>query len=109
MVGERIRKLREDKKMSMSELAEKAGVAKSYLSSIERNVQSNPTIQFIEKVSKVIGVSVNDLISIDGSTNPAEIDNEWLKILHDAIELGVTKKQFREFLDFHKWRNSNES
>ena len=109
MVGERIRKLREDKKMSVSELAEKAGVAKSYLSSIERNVQSNPTIQFIEKVSKVIGVTVNDLISIDGSTNPAEIDNEWLELFHDAIELGVTKEQFREFLDYHKWRNSHES
>jgi XRE family transcriptional regulator of biofilm formation len=29
MIGERVKKLREEKKMSMTELADKAGVAKS--------------------------------------------------------------------------------
>src|SRR5699024_11234163 len=37
LIGERIKKLRQEKNMSISELAEKANVAKSYLSSIERN------------------------------------------------------------------------
>lgn len=49
MIGERVKKLREEKKMSMTELADKAGVAKSYLSSLERNLQTNPSIQFLEK------------------------------------------------------------
>ncbi len=49
MIGERVKKLREDKKMSMTELADKAGVAKSYLSSLERNLQTNPSIQFLKK------------------------------------------------------------
>ncbi|RDW15786.1 hypothetical protein CWR48_18825 [Oceanobacillus arenosus] len=64
--------------MSISELAEKAGVAKSYLSSIERNLQSNPSIQFIEKISNVLGVSIDDLINTK-ENDSSELDSEWLR------------------------------
>ncbi|MBD2798676.1 helix-turn-helix transcriptional regulator, partial [Xenorhabdus sp. 18] len=47
MIGERIKRLRLQKGISLTELAEKAGVAKSYISSIERNLQKNPSIQFL--------------------------------------------------------------
>ena len=49
MIGERIKRLRLQKGISLTELAEKAGVAKSYISSIERNLQKNPSIQFLER------------------------------------------------------------
>ncbi|GAE95079.1 regulator [Gracilibacillus boraciitolerans JCM 21714] len=45
MIGQKIQNLRKRKRMSLSEVAEQAGVAKSYLSSIERGLQSNPSIQ----------------------------------------------------------------
>lgn len=108
MIGEKIKKLRQDKKMSISELAEKANVAKSYLSSIERNLQTNPSIQFIEKISAVLDVSVNDIINEDKSRNSETLDNEWLKIVQEAMESGVTKEQFKEFLEFNKWRNKQD-
>ena len=53
--------------MSLSELAERAGIAKSYLSSIERNIQSNPSIQFLEKISSVLDIPVNSLLQGDNS------------------------------------------
>ena len=62
MIGDRVKKLRLEKKMSLSELAEKAGVAKSYLSSLERNLQTNPSIQFLEKIATVLSVPVDHLI-----------------------------------------------
>jgi XRE family transcriptional regulator of biofilm formation len=62
MIGERVKKLREEKKMSMTELADKAGVAKSYLSSLERNLQTNPSIQFLEKISAVLNIPVDALL-----------------------------------------------
>ena len=108
MIGEKIKKMRQNKKMSLSELAEKAGVAKSYLSSIERNLQTNPSIQFIEKISKVLNVSVNDLIQDDNSEKISELDNDWLKIVQEAMNSGVTKEQFREYLEFNKWRNKQD-
>jgi len=108
LIGEKIKQLREEKRMSISELATKAGVAKSYLSSIERNIQKNPSIHFIEKISSVLNVSVNEVIHNEKTIDPEELDSEWLKIVQEAMTSGVTKEQFREYLAFNKWRNERE-
>ncbi|GEN88743.1 helix-turn-helix domain-containing protein [Oceanobacillus sp. FSL W8-0428] len=108
MIGEKIKQLRKEKRMSLSELAEKAGVAKSYLSSIERNLQSNPSIQFIEKISQVLDVSVNDLINDNNTVVETELDSEWMKIVKEAMESGVSKEQFKEYLEFNKWRREQD-
>lgn len=107
MIGEKIRELRKQKKMSISELAERAGVAKSYLSSIERNLQSNPSIQFMEKISDVLGVTVNELINDNTNNEPEHLDQDWLDIVREAMDSGVSKEQFRDFLEFNKWRKNN--
>ncbi|ASN04709.1 helix-turn-helix domain-containing protein [Virgibacillus necropolis] len=110
MIGEKIKQLRQDKNMSISELAEKAGVAKSYLSSIERNLQSNPSIQFIEKIGVVLGVTVNDIIREDQATSTdTQLDGEWLKIVQEAMDSGVSKEQFKEYLEFNKWRKKQDN
>lgn len=110
MIGEKIKQLRQDKNMSISELAEKAGVAKSYLSSIERNLQSNPSIQFIEKIGVVLGVTVNDILREDSITSSEDhLDDEWLKIVQEAMNSGVSKEQFKEYLEFNKWRKKQEN
>ncbi|MBI0579245.1 MULTISPECIES: helix-turn-helix domain-containing protein [Bacillaceae] len=102
MIGERVKKLRLEKKMSLSELAEQAGVAKSYLSSLERNLQTNPSIQFLEKISAVLNVPVDYLIH--ERIDQEELDSEWMKIVKEAMNSGVSKQQFRDFLEFNKWR-----
>ncbi|KKI92982.1 transcriptional regulator [Bacillus sp. SA1-12] len=109
MIGPRIKKYRTQKNLSLSELAERAGVAKSYLSSIERNLQSNPSVQFLEKVSSVLGVSVNTLLDEQSETDPQELDYEWKKLVQDAMQSGVSKEQFREFLEFTKWKLQNDN
>ncbi len=102
MIGDRVKNLRLEKKMSLSELAEQAGVAKSYLSSLERNLQRNPSIQFLEKIASVLNVPVDYLIHehIDSDT----LDSDWMKLVKEAMNSGISKEQFREFLEFNKWR-----
>ena len=102
MIGERVKRFRKEKKMSISELAEKAGVAKSYISSLERNLQTNPSIQFLEKISQSLDVPVDLLLHDEQS--PDNLDQEWLEIVEEAMKSGVTKKQFKEFIEFNKWR-----
>ncbi|WP_445489874.1 helix-turn-helix domain-containing protein [Niallia sp. 03133] len=102
MIGDRVKKIRQEKRMSLSELAEQAGVAKSYLSSLERNLQSNPSIQFLEKIAAVFTIPVDHLIN--EQQNKEELDTEWLKIVKEAMDSGVSKSEFREFLEFNKWR-----
>lgn len=110
MIGERIRKYRKERGLSLSELADRAGVAKSYLSSIERNLQSNPSVQFLEKVSSVLGVSMNTLILEDSiyETKQDNLDNEWANLVKEAMDSGVTKDQFREFLEFNRWKMNQD-
>lgn len=109
LIGEKIKQLRKEKHMSLSELAEKAGVAKSYLSSIERNLQSNPSIQFIEKISRALEVPVNHLINENDSKVETELDSEWVNIVKEAMEAGISKKLFKEYIEFNKWRQERDN
>nr|WP_263323182.1 helix-turn-helix domain-containing protein [Neobacillus sp. Marseille-Q6967] len=107
MIGDRVKKLRLEKKMSLSELAEHAGVAKSYLSSLERNLQRNPSIQFLEKISSVLNVPVDHLIH--DQVNKEDLDSDWMNLVKEAMNSGVSKEQFRDFLEFNKWRINQNS
>lgn len=102
MIGKRIQTIRKEKGLSLSDLASKAGIAKSYLSSIERDIQSNPSVQFLEKIAAVLDISVQSLINTE--VNEETLDPEWIKLAQEAAESGVSKEQFREFLEFTKWQ-----
>lgn len=106
MIGERVKKLRQEKRMSLSELAEQAGVAKSYLSSLERNLQTNPSIQFLEKIAGVLKVPVDQLIHEQVDTE--NIDSDWVNLVKEAMDSGISKDEFREFLEFNKWKLNNK-
>ncbi|WP_141504038.1 helix-turn-helix domain-containing protein [Paenibacillus luteus] len=110
MIGERIQMLRKRKGLSLTELSQRAGVAKSYLSSIERGLQQNPSIQFLEKVGAVLNVTVEEIINNDEKTDrkPGHLDNEWADLVREAMASGVSKDQFKEFLEFNKWKIKRE-
>jgi XRE family transcriptional regulator of biofilm formation len=103
MIGKRVKQLRSELGLSLNELAERAGVAKSYLSSIERDIQSNPSIQFLEKISAVLGVPI-DTFFHPVQKSEHELDPDWSQLVREAMESGITKEQFQEFLQFNKWR-----
>jgi XRE family transcriptional regulator of biofilm formation len=106
MIGERVKKFRKQKKISLSELAERAGVAKSYLSSLERNLQKNPSIQFLEKISSALNVTINELLY--DSEAKRELDPDWLGLVKEAMESGISNDQFKEFVEYNKWRLKKE-
>lgn len=104
-MGQRIQQLRLDKGFSLSELADRADVAKSYLSNVERNIQSNPSIQFIQKIADALQVSIHALLY--GEPNDAEeshLDSEWFRLVQEAMDSGISKREFKEFLDYQKWK-----
>ncbi|EGW37835.1 DNA-binding anti-repressor SinI [Desulfosporosinus sp. OT] len=107
MIGKRIQELRIQKGWSISELAVRARIAKSYLSTIERDIQSNPSVNVLEKLSYVLEVSINELLETQAPPPPS-LDSDWLKLVEEAMNSGVSKEQFREFLEFNKWRNTKQ-
>lgn len=109
MIGERIKILRKRNGLSLTELSQRAGVAKSYLSSIERGLQQNPSIQFLEKVGAVLKVTVEDFLNHDESEPKVDpLDQEWADLVREAMASGVSKDQFKEFLEFNKWKIKRE-
>lgn len=115
MIGERIRKLRKSKGYSLSELAEKAGVSKSYLSYLERDLQTNPSLQFLQKISISLGTNIEYLLDGRSTDKKMEqsrlvVDEEWKKLIQKAIREGMTKEDFvnyRNYLQFQKWQSFN--
>jgi XRE family transcriptional regulator, master regulator for biofilm formation len=109
MIGKRIQQLRLQRRMSLSELAERAGVAKSYLSAIERDIQGNPSISVLEKLCGVLGVSMTALIEGDDAELQKQLerlDQDWIQLIRDAMTSGVSKDEFKEYLEFQKWRSN---
>jgi len=104
MIGERIRVLRLGKGWSISELAEKANVAKSYISNIERDIQKNPSIHMLEKVADALEVPVDAILHKPEIRPKEPLSDEWLELVREAMASGVTKEQFREYLEFTKWK-----
>lgn len=63
MIGKRIQRLRVERNLSLSELSKRANVAKSYLSAIERQIQANPSLHVLERISTVLDVPIQALLA----------------------------------------------
>ncbi len=111
MIGDNIGKIRKQKGFSLSILAERAGISKSYLSNIERNVNKNPSIQVMEKIAFVLDVDLKTLLKTNNQEESKQIsDREWLDLAQELKESGIDKKQIKEYrtlIEFIKWQNRN--
>lgn len=115
MIGERIKALREKKGYSITKLAELAGVSKSYLSYIERNVQNNPSLQVLAKIAFHLDSNIEYLLGEDLTPKvwvEDVLDEEWHSMIRDAVDEGMSKGDFRalkELVTSNKWREERKS
>ena len=68
IIGERIRKLREQKKLKQGDIEERTGLARSYISRVE-NGQTVPTVETLEKFARALEVGTYELF-YDGDEPP---------------------------------------
>ncbi|MGG1573164.1 helix-turn-helix domain-containing protein [Fictibacillus sp. NRS-1165] len=108
MIGTLVKKYREEKGLSLSNLAQRSDIAKSYLSMLERNIQTNPSVQVLEKIAYVLDIPIEKLLHDTTKVNMDELDNEWAALVKQAMKSGVSKSQFKEYLEFNKWRNAQK-
>jgi transcriptional regulator with XRE-family HTH domain len=59
--GNRVRDERQKQKLSQEELAEKAGVHRTYIGMIER-AEKNITLTNIERIAKALGIPIDRLL-----------------------------------------------
>lgn len=63
-LGQTIQRLRTADKMSLGDLSESSGVAKSMISQIEKN-EANPSLATLSRLSQALGTSVQAMVSSD--------------------------------------------
>ncbi|PHR61046.1 MAG: XRE family transcriptional regulator [Robiginitomaculum sp.] len=64
--GQTVSRLRQAGKLSLGDLSEQSGVAKSMISQIEKN-ESNPTLATITRLSRALGTSVESILTTNTS------------------------------------------
>jgi XRE family transcriptional regulator of biofilm formation len=111
MIGINIYEYRKKRGFTLSELAKKANISKSYLSNIERNLNKNPSIHILKKLAAVLEVDLKELIKTDTNENSRSLfEDEWLDFVNELKQSGIEKDQIQEYktlLEFIKWKNDN--
>ncbi|UOY86762.1 HTH-type transcriptional regulator SlrR [Bacillus glycinifermentans] len=98
MIGKVIRMYRKRKGYSINQLADIAGVSKSYLSKIERGVHRNPSVEFLKKISHALKVELKELFDTEVILyRRAEHDEEWRTHLVEAVQAGMNQEELFQF------------
>ena len=62
-IGDEIRKKRKKLKITQTELAEKTGVCRNYISDLENN-RYMPSVKTLAKISKVLNLDINFFVEM---------------------------------------------
>lgn len=107
MIGVRIKQLREQKGFSLTKLAKEAQISKSYLSNLERQTNTNPSLSVLSKIATALDVTTNELIE---PSLPKEDGHESL--LKETAHKKVRKAdllEFQQFMQSRKQQRRNTS
>jgi transcriptional regulator with XRE-family HTH domain len=72
VVGERLKAIRESKKMSQGDIERETGLLRCYISRVE-NGHTVPAIETLEKITRSMGVTMSQLFS-EGGHAPEPLD-----------------------------------
>lgn len=121
MIGVKLKYLRIQQGYSITQLAKKAQISKSYLSYLEKNPETNPSLHIISKIAAALGTSPNYFMEVSkeeekteeekkGEEKQEELSKEWIDLLKEGLDKNMTEEDFREFqkyLEFLKYRKSH--
>jgi len=84
LIGVRLKRLRQRRKLSQEALAEKVGISSKYVSSIERG-KENPTLDIMIKLAHTLGVEMEELFAISHEeSNPKKLRELINRLLKEA-------------------------
>ena len=65
-LGKTVQRLRKAYNLSLSDLSEQSGVAKSIISQIERN-ETNPTLSTVYRLSRALDTTIDEVLRTEGA------------------------------------------
>lgn len=102
---------RKQKGLTLSELAKRAKISKSYLSNIEREINRNPSIEVVKKIATVLDVELDIFLNLEKTNDGQhEVDQDLIDFAAQLKETGIEKEQIKEYktlFEFIKWKHQN--
>lgn len=99
IIGERLRTLREEKKLSQGDIEKRTGLLRSYISRVE-NGHTVPVIDTLEKMACALGVPLYQLF-YDGD-KPPELPNLSKRRTSEEIAWGSSGQEARFLTRFRR-------
>ncbi|MCX4471911.1 cupin domain-containing protein [Micromonospora sp. NBC_01655] len=96
-LGQRIRELRQSRRLPMSRVAKDAGVSVSFLSQLERG-KSNASLNSLRAIASALSVTLADLFDQDKSSAPGVLraaDRPVLRSMNGPVKYLVTRPPLR--------------
>lgn len=96
-VGERVRAIRQLRRLTLRDVAERTGLSESFLSQAERG-RTSASIVSLQRIAEALGVAVSDFFSPDETRRPLVLRRDarqfvaWGKLGRKAL---LTPKPFR--------------
>jgi transcriptional regulator with XRE-family HTH domain len=86
-LGHNVRFRRTGKGWSITQLAEKSGVSKAYISDLENGVAGKPNIQYVYAIAVALGVTLDELLEDAKPTAKPRVRKEPLDLPPGLAEL----------------------
>lgn len=91
MLGDNIRAIRKEKKISINKLSKLTGISLGYLSDLENNKAKNPSVDKLNLIASVLDVSIDVLFKDDIEKWDTTLDTELIKEETALYETGEFK------------------
>lgn len=105
-LGQRLRKLREGRGWSLSDLARETEISRSYLYELEAGRRKNPTQNVLQRLSEALGTDLSDLV--EGEEPEGEDIPESLKCFAEKEGLGPAEVRMLAGLEYRGRKPQNE-
>lgn len=100
-LGQKIRERRKNQDMTLSLLAKRTGISKSYLSNIETGKVDNPSINAFKKIANALRLELTDLLELRDSKNGQDYSGSYAfpSTSEELEELNMDESKKTESLD----------
>ncbi|WP_419854656.1 helix-turn-helix domain-containing protein [Candidatus Poriferisodalis sp.] len=71
-LGARLRVMRQEQALSLTEVAHRAGISKAYLSQLEHGASTTPSHEVLRRLATALGTSITDLTGTPDTWQPVE-------------------------------------
>lgn len=112
-VGEKIKQLRKDKGLQQKAVATDVGLDQSNYNKVE-NGKREPSVEVLQKLSVILGVTVDELLNLDENKQPTpvtvedktvsekirlveQLEEEDKNVIYKMLDTMLTKKKFQDF------------